>query len=273
MCEIFALNARTPVQANDRLREFYAHSVTNPHGWGLAWHDHAEVHLHKEGLRAIDSAYLAHLLEDPIHAYQLIAHIREATIGNVRRENCHPFRGNAGGRDWIIAHNGTIIDDHLLGIHDQRAAGDTDSEQLVLHLLDALERAATRRGGPLDFAARFDVLTHEMEALSAGNKLNLVLDDGDYLYVHTNTIRDTLYCAHLPDAALFCTVPLDDGEDWRPVPHCQLIAYRHGQRARTAPAHAFDFDDEGYLERYGIRPVELAAQEGESCKKGVPLFA
>ena len=51
MCELYAINSRRPVRANEHLRTFYRDSVQRPHGWGLSWRDGASVHLHKEDER------------------------------------------------------------------------------------------------------------------------------------------------------------------------------------------------------------------------------
>ena len=87
MCEIFAICSRRPVNANMRLREFYAHSVDHPHGWGLAWREEDSIQVFKESLPAIDSNYLRYLLEEPIRASQLVGHIRNATKGIVSIHN------------------------------------------------------------------------------------------------------------------------------------------------------------------------------------------
>lgn len=256
MCEIFAICSRRPVAANARLREFYSHSVYHPHGWGLAWREGRGIRVLKEPLPAIDSNYLRAVLDEPIRASQLIGHIRNATQGIVSMENCHPFTGSdETGCKWVIAHNGTIINSALIQGYDAVELGQTDSEQVVRFLMDLLNEASLRNGCELDFSERFVVLAHAFASLSVSNKLNLVLNDGTYTYVHTNTVRDTLFSSRVGQAMYFCTVPLNDGGDWKPLPHCRLIAYKDGRMVRIAAAHNYYFDDDGYLERLGIQPV------------------
>jgi glutamine amidotransferase len=256
MCEIFAICSQRPVGANARLREFYSHSVDHPHGWGLAWREGLGTQVYKEPLSAIDSNFLRYVLDEPIRASRLIGHIRNATKGIVSIENCHPFIGyDVTGAEWVIAHNGTIINSALIQGYDELELGQTDSEQVVLFLMDVLNEAMLRNGGRLDFSERFVVLSHAFASLSVANKLNLVLDDGTYTYVHTNTVRDTLFSSQVGHAMYFCTVPLKDGGDWKAVPHCRLIAYKDGRMVRMAAAHNYFFDDDGYLERLGIKPA------------------
>ena len=248
MCELFAICARRPVRANEHLRVFYRDSVEHPHGWGLSWREGERVFLHKEELRAIDSAYLDYLLEEPVRSQPLVAHIRNATMGTLAYNNCHPFlRHDIMGGAWVIAHNGTILDDRLTLGYGAYAVGDTDSEQVVLYLVDALDDVADRKGAPLTFGERFVVLSHAVEELSASNKLNLVIDDGTYTYVHTNTVRPTLYVRTAGGTAFFCTRPLDDGEDWVMVPQNRLIAYREGRMQRMGARHDHSIDEASYF--------------------------
>lgn len=58
MCELFACSLQYHLVLNDYLREFYAHSINHPHGWGLACLTHQKVNIEKEPIRAIDSIYL-----------------------------------------------------------------------------------------------------------------------------------------------------------------------------------------------------------------------
>lgn len=261
MCELYAINSRRPVRANDHLRLFYMDSVWHPHGWGLSWREDGRVRLHKEPVRAIDSSYLSELLEQPISSTNVVAHIRNATMGRLTYQNSHPFLLNdRSGRNWVIAHNGTMLDAHLVEGCRARAEGDTDSEQVALYLVGKIDDALAQKGDDLSFDERFEVLAREVEALSRGdglnNKLNLLIDDGAYIYLHTNTVSPTLYVHTDGDAAFFCTQPLSDGGDWQEVPTNRLVAYRDGQLARMASRHEHSIDDEAYLQGIaGMDPV------------------
>lgn len=248
MCELYAINSRRPIRANDRLRLFYLDSVHHPHGWGLAWREEGRVFLHKEELRAMDSNYLRYVLEEPIRSAHVVAHIRNATKGTLAYNNCHPFqRRDLSGRRWLIAHNGTILDDRLTSGYEAYAAGDTDSEQVVIYLVDELDDLYERTGAPLAFGERFVVLARAVEELSASNKLNLVIDDGEYTYVHTNTVEPTLYVRTSGGTAFFCTRPLEDGAGWEPLPQNRLIAYREGRMERMGARHGHAIDEAAYF--------------------------
>lgn len=259
MCELCAINSLKPVRANEYLRTFFQDSVAHPHGWGLSWRDGQQVFLHKEELRAIDSSYLSRLLDEPICTSRVVAHIRNATIGTLKYNNCHPFRRtDQSGTEWVIAHNGTLLDSRLIDGYGAFALGDTDSEQLVICLIDKLDELIERKGAPLTFGERFVVLAHAIEELSCHNKLNLVLDDGEYTYLHTNTQNPTLYVRVDGDTAYFCTRALTDDEGWVSLPSCRLIAYRNGRMERIGARHGFSIDEEAYLRE--IRAASDTAQ-------------
>lgn len=247
MCELYAINSLHPVRANDRLRRFYQDSVQHPHGWGLAWRADGDVVLHKEERRAIDSAYLEQVLETPVASTNVVAHIRNATKGSLAYNNCHPFvRRDLGGNPWVIAHNGTILDNRLTNGYEAYAAGETDSEQVVIYLVDAIDELIDRKGSALTAGERFVVLSHAIERLSVANKLNLVIDDGTCTYVHTNTVEPTLYVRVVGTEAQFCTRPLD-GDGWQELPQNRLIAYRGGRMSRMGARHDHSIDEATYL--------------------------
>ena len=118
MCELFAINSGRPVLANAYLREFYTHSHDNPHGWGLSWRDdhgkagdpEADVVLWREPIPAYESTLLPKILDQPVEACRLEAHIRFSTCGAQSVENCHPFLGSdISGREWTLIHNGILF--------------------------------------------------------------------------------------------------------------------------------------------------------------------
>ncbi len=245
MCEILAVNAAQPLDPVPYLREFFPDSVWHPNGWGLAQREGMAVRLVKEPVRAIDSTLLPQLLEDDLSTTRLVAHIRNATRGAMTYENCHPFvLADVTGRTWVIAHNGTVLSDALVEPYRGDQQGDTDSERVALFLVDRINRTATRKGGALDASERFSALDEAMVDLAPGNKLNLVVDDGELTYAHTNTDQPTLFERRSPGQALICTRAI--GCDWTPVPSCQLIAYQNGDVAHTGTAHGSSFDNELY---------------------------
>lgn len=271
MCELFAVNAGRPVVVNDYLTEFFDHSHIHRDGWGISWRrDDAAaggdpVFLHREPVPAYESDYIPRMLAHPVAARRLEAHIRFSTAGRLCEENCHPFRGeDISGRDWTLIHNGILFNEELLASYDLKEAGDTDSERAMLFLLDVLDEAALRSGGILDFSTTFSALSGAIGQISNLNRLNLILDDGTYTYVHTNTSEDTLHFRQLADDAIvISTQPLGGEKEralWHPVPRNRLIAYRDGRIVRTSKPHGYVFC-EAILELRKVYPEIMSSAE------------
>ena len=239
MCELFAVNAARSVDVGVLLKEFYSHSVEHPHGWGLAWHEaDGGAVLVKEPVAAHESARLANMLQGPVVHRQAVAHIRRATHGNLAYENSHPFVGqDASGVTWVMAHNGALLDESLTAPYRTAGRGETDSERVLLYLLERIERATERKGAPLACEERFDTLSGAMGSLSIGNMVNLILDDGECTYIHTNTTEASLFVKFTDDAALFSTRPLGDGQGWMPTRQRCLVAYRNGRPVMCSGQH------------------------------------
>lgn len=245
MCELFAVNARRPMTLNTSLITFFGDSCMHPHGWGLALRDdEGNIAFAKEPVRADQSALLADILDRPIVASHALAHIRYATVGKVSYDNCHPFVGDdATGRQWALVHNGSVFHQELIARYAQLAHGQSDSEKVFIHLMSWINAAA--KIGRADDKGRFETLAAAIAQLTYGNKLNLVLDDGTFTYVHTNTEDDTLYYRHIANGVLICTRPLDEAA-WSPVPKRRLVAFKDGEVARMSePAGGlYHFDEE-----------------------------
>lgn len=249
MCEIYAINAGRQIKNDAYLREFFSDSRWHPHGWGLAWHDGANLKLFKEPVTAVESSYLEYLIGMGISCDMLVAHIRNATRGLVNYANCHPFVGlDHAGRRWMLLHNGTVIEDGPLRGYESLQAGTTDSERVLLLLLDRLNDAIDRKGGDLDADERYQVVSDLVADLSGGNKLNLVIDDGERTYAHTNTIQPTLYANRQPGAVYLCSRPLGEELPWEALTRCCVFALEHGRIVRMDKAHDHLFDNDHYLQ-------------------------
>ena len=249
MCELFGINSARKIPVNELLREFFSHSVRHPNGWGLATFHHGAVSLEKEPVQASKSIYLKERLRQKISAEVLMAHIRYATIGNMEYGNCHPFlKRDDSGRCWVLAHNGTIFDYPALNPYQYRQEGGTDSERILLFLVDQINRRQAELGRPLDAAERFGLLERWIADMAKGNKLNLMIYDGEMLYVYTN-YANSLYVCEGGGIAAFCTVPLRAG-CWNPLPFTALCAYRNGKRVFRGQPHGHEYLDNEKDMRY-----------------------
>ncbi len=241
MCELLGIVAKRRFAANDLLRAFYSHADEHPHGWGLARFDRSgPPSIDKEPVAADKSAFLAGILDSPVLGDSFIAHIRRATVGDLAYANCHPFAAEDNcGRTWTLAHNGTIFSGVVLNAYIGQQFGETDSERVLLHVVEQVNAEQIRLGRALDESERFGVLSGVVAELADGNKLNLILHDGELMYVHTN-FRDSLFYRELDGALVFSTRQLDSAT-WHHVPFARLVSAKDGEMAREGVCHGHEY--------------------------------
>lgn len=242
MCELFGVSSRKRIVVNNLLKEFFSHSVKHANGWGMAIFYENSVSLEKEPVQAIKSSYLKERLRQKITVRNMIAHIRLATRGAMEYVNCHPFvlRDNYE-RCWTLAHNGTIFDYPRQNPYLHQQEGRTDSERILYFLVDQINSRQLELGRALTKEERFALLDELVSDMAQGNKLNLLIYDGELLYVHTN-YANSLYYSQREDAMLFATTPLDRGS-WNNHPFTTLCAYRDGRRVFQGTDHGKEYRD------------------------------
>lgn len=246
MCELFGISTKTTYPANELLRSFFTHSKEHHSGWGIAVFHNRYASIEKEPVKALDSRYLKERLRCLDQTGDMLAHIRLATVGYSVYENCHPFAGyDASGRQWVLIHNGTLFGASFLSRYSSTQIGTTDSEQLMLHILDLMDQQIGQKERALSFEERFAILDQITCKVSDGCKLNYLLHDGEYLYVHSNFI-DSLYYLEDDDSVIFSTQPLLVKERWKPFPKNRLHAYQNGScvAVGTDHGHTFTYSEE-----------------------------
>ncbi len=236
MCEIFGLNAPHKMHINEYLSEFFSHSIAHPNGWGMATLDDSHVMIEKEPVKALCSRYLKERTTVPIVTGAFLAHIRYATIGNESYSNSHPFsKMDQGGRQWTMVHNGTIFECPALEKYTATQLGSTDSERILLYIVDRIDAFEATQGRPATAAQRCRLLDQIVTDMAPGNKLNLILYDGEQMYVHTN-YPNSLHLLHRDNGVIVSTQALSR-ENWRPVPLTRLLVFKEGQLAYEGAAH------------------------------------
>lgn len=235
MCELFGASLSKQTDLREYLKTFYSHSVRHPHGWGLMRFTNGKRDIIREPVCAFDSKILSSVIDSTQLQSSLLAHIRLATVGAKKTENCHPYSGfDKFGREWTLIHNGTIYSSGKLMKYLNQQLGDTDSERIFLYLLDIVN---SKYNEP-DDRERFNIVDRLTQDLSARNKLNLMIFDGDILYVHKN-MNNTLSLKQTANGTIFSTTPLDSG--WEDFPLCRVRAYKNGKILfeGAKPTHEF----------------------------------
>lgn len=233
MCELFGVSADRKIRVNEYLDVFFKHSVEHHNGWGLALLDDGVVSIEKEPIRAVDSRYLKNRLTGNIMTSRCMAHIRKATVGDVSFGNTHPFVLNdLSGKRWVLVHNGTIFESAVLSPYIHVQEGSTDSERILFYIVEWINMLIETG---CDDKRKINFINEIVLKLTPGNKLNFLLYDGDYMYVHKNE-PGTLFRLVKPGTVIFSTNPLDDGP-WKEVPQNQLLVYRDGALVYEAEPH------------------------------------
>ncbi|QRM56800.1 class II glutamine amidotransferase [Sinorhizobium sp. BG8] len=215
-----------------------AKTATNGDGFGIAWYgDHPHPGRYRDILPAWSDCNLKSLARQ-IRSPLFLAHVRAATGGGTRRDNCHPFVHDV----WSFMHNGQISDfEHLrrpletMLDNDLYAArtGATDSELLFLLALqfgldrDPLGAVAETVAFVERLAGHLErrVLVRFTAAFSNGRKLYAVRYATDFR-------APTLYAAPMGGRGGYCLVsePLnDDSEAWVEIPDgCAVVLDEDG---------------------------------------------
>ena len=242
MCEIFGVCCNKETFINDYLKTFFSHSNNHPHGWGLAVSDDNNISIEKEPMQASKSGYLKERLSLPIVTKSALAHIRYATIGNIDYKNCHPYsKRDNSSRCWTLIHNGTIFDYPPLNGFLKHQKGDTDSERILLYIVEQINKKQSELKRTLNSWERFSLLDNIVSDMSRGNKLNLLIYDGKYMYAHTN-YADSLYYLQNENGIIFSTLPLSN-EDWQKLTFTTLMSYKDGKTVFKGTNHKNEYTD------------------------------
>jgi glutamine amidotransferase len=252
MCRLFAVTASAPTELNTEVGRFLESSEIHKHGWGYADFTGHKVFLKREIEQASESAYVKKLLSAPFSVQNAMFHIRYATVGSVELKNTHPVSAfDLSGRTWTIIHNGTIFSSSKLDPYFYKQTGRTDTERLLLYLIDRVNAKILGKKDVLSDKQRFEIVRETLAGVAEGNKLNVIINDTDLFYVHANSrtgsralgksVKNDYLFEYAKDGCrLFSTVPLDE-RDWRPIPLNTVSAYRDGALVFQSEPHTHEY--------------------------------
>ena len=125
---------------------------------------------------------------------------------------------------------------------------------MLLYFLDRVEEATLKAGHPLNAEERTALVEKTLAHLTPHNKINVLLFDGEQLYVHTN-YKGSLHVCEDGRSAWFSTLPLRHG-DWEPLPMNRLLVYKNGQRIYEGASHGHEYidnpEDLKFLENFAM---------------------
>jgi predicted glutamine amidotransferase len=119
-----------------------------------------------------------------IKSRNVIAHIRKATQGEVKLENCHPFVRELWGCYWVFAHNGDLGTGRPK-LHGQfRPVGNTDSEHAFCWLMQELAKSHASVPSIAELTLTLRELTAQVRPHGT---FNYLLSNGQALWSHAST--------------------------------------------------------------------------------------
>ena len=168
--------------------------------------------------------------------------------------NCHPFiKEDSSSRNWTLIHNGNIYSGLQLLPYEKKQTGETDSERILLYLIDNINQKTSEKGSPLNKLERCKVVEDFIYNLAPRNRLNLIIYDSEQLYVHAN-LKDSLYISNLEDSYCFSTTPLGNNSTWKSLPINRLFVYSHLELIYSGLKHNFEFikSEPGNFDNFNI---------------------
>jgi glutamine amidotransferase len=176
MCRMFGFRSVIQSQVHSSLvaadNALAVQSATHRDGWGVAYYIAGAPHLIKGLSPAVEDKIFSRV-SGVVASETVLAHLRQATTGDVNILNAHPFQF---GR-WVFAHNGKVTNftRHRDALRRRIAPtlvryilGDTDSEVLFyLFLSDLSRRVELHRKGiaVAEIAAALGSVVDEVRAL------------------------------------------------------------------------------------------------------------
>lgn len=94
MCQLLGMNCATPTDFSFSFRGFCQRGGStdiHAHGWGLAIYEGRGLRTFLDTLPACTSPVAKLVSQYPMKTYNMMAHVRYATQGEVSLENVHPF--------------------------------------------------------------------------------------------------------------------------------------------------------------------------------------
>ncbi len=253
MCRFYAHHAARPrAVANELLRHgtsLLAQSCCDRRGeahgdgWGIGHYVDDRPRVVRRAEAAATSAEFRETAES-IQATTLLAHVRQASVGELRETNSHPF---VHGR-WMFAHNGTVTGFANVGprLRQQTAGpllaaiqGTTDSELLFYWLLTRLEPIGIDAESTIGHANRVrDVVANSVRQLAdwcatepsdEPAKFNLLLTNGRLMIatrwnhaLHLLSRDDSRGSSSPGRSVAVASEPVND-EPWSEVPDQSIL--------------------------------------------------
>ena len=225
-CELMGFSFNKETSAQNLFSTFRTHGNANPDGWGVAFYSDKSVTLFKEHKNAAESKLAKFLESYPLLKSKLfIAHVRKASVGGSMHQNTHPFVRELNGKEYVLAHNGTLRN-YLGKLNTGRIKplGKNDSEFLLCYILGQIEKNKIDKWDKKSFGW----LQTKLKKINDFGTLNCIFSDGDYLFVYCDkTGYKTLCLSKSEKGVVIARNPLTK-EKWKKMEKGKLLVFKNG---------------------------------------------
>jgi predicted glutamine amidotransferase len=232
MCQLLAMSCNSAAAISFSFTGFAERGGRTDHhadGWGIGFYEACGCRTFHDSAPACSSALADFVKTYPIKSRIVLAHIRKATQGATGLSNCHPFQREWLGQQWLFAHNGDLREWRAPLSGAVLPVGTTDSEHAFCWMMESLRtrfkntQTAPQVLGTLQSddcpsarnalpVAELGLAIAELAAeCAAHGNFNIVLSNGEYLFLHCSSKLYTLTRQHpFPVAQLVdCDMRLD----------------------------------------------------------------
>ncbi len=251
MCQLLAMNANTPADITFSFEGFRKRAgITDKHsdGFGIAFFEGKGVRVFRDDKAAAFSPIADLIKNYKIKSPNVIAHIRQATEGEVSIVNTHPFIREIWGETFVFAHNGTVKNISKATHNFYQSVGETDSEEVFCYILNVLKERFKEKPSDQDL---FDAIVEITSKLAENGVLNFILSNGNWMVARCATklhyvIRRYPFCKAKRDDGeiidfskyndktdkyvIITTVPLTENEPWIQMKNGGYAFFKDGEK-------------------------------------------
>lgn len=249
MCQLLGMNCNTPTDITFSFEGFRRRAgLTDCHtdGFGIAFFEGKGVRIFRDNRPGASSPMADLVSQYRIKSYNVIAHIRKATRGDVNLENTHPFIREIWGENWVFAHNGTVENMQVCPNNHYQPIGTTDSEAVFCCMAAKLKERFPQKPSEKEI---FDAVIEISSDIASHGVFNFILSNGHWMIARCSTnlhyvcrkapfgtaLRDDdvmidfrEYTCETDKVTIITTQPLTKNENWVKMKNGGYVFFKDG---------------------------------------------
>ncbi|MFZ7331893.1 class II glutamine amidotransferase [Avibacterium avium] len=269
MCQLLGMNCNTPTDIVFSFEGFRRRAgLTDSHsdGFGIGFFEGKGVRIFRDNQAGHSSPIADCVKQYHIKSFNVIAHIRKATQGEVTIENTHPFIREIWGENWVFAHNGNLTSFPDMSESFCQPIGSTDSEAAFCYMAEQLKNRFRKK--PTEEQI-FQVIQEITKELAQGGTFNFILSNGEWMIAHCSTnlhyitrkapfgtaqridddgvIDFRQHTTEKDKVTIITTFPLTKDEIWTKMEHGGFVFFKDGDKVYEVLGTPKEAIDDGTL--------------------------